>query len=182
MVHLQQDLAERDRELKEAKLIPGLLYKYLCDTSTPGVEKPKRLAGGFSSLPRPSGVNVNMCVNALVSGDWSELREGKVKKRWRKLSLAQDAVDADDLKRIGVTTPTSAAGASAAGSPSPSSRSRKSRRRPSAASVASVASARSAATASTRGSRASRTSRGTAGTRGSRARSKRTARPPRPPK
>ena len=61
----------------------------------------------FSSLPRPSGVNVNMCIHALISGDWKELRDGKVKKRWRKMSFAGEnhSVDGDDLRRLAGSPP-----------------------------------------------------------------------------
>lgn len=55
----------------------------------------------FSSLPRPSGVNIKMCIHALVSNDFNELKHGKVKKRWSRMSFSADTVvDEEDLQRL----------------------------------------------------------------------------------
>lgn len=70
-VQLQVQLREKEQELAEARGFRTMLYRVLADVNHAGVDKPRRLAGGFSSMPRPTEGNVSMVVSALINDDWA---------------------------------------------------------------------------------------------------------------
>ena len=55
---LRQRLGMAEEEILQQRALRKTLYMLMGDLRTPGVRPPKRVAGGFSTYPRPSKRNV----------------------------------------------------------------------------------------------------------------------------
>ncbi|KDO29900.1 hypothetical protein SPRG_04966 [Saprolegnia parasitica CBS 223.65] len=77
---LRAALTKMTKERDDCLSFRAYLYRRLADTSQPGVEPPKRVAGGFWSYPTPSPENVAEVVRVLVDSQRSAKAKAKSTK------------------------------------------------------------------------------------------------------
>jgi hypothetical protein len=87
---LRQRLGMAEEEILQQRALRKTLYMLMGDLRTPGVRPPKRVAGGFSTYPRPSKRNVAKAVKLIVDGEIADAWKTTMKKK-RKTTLENSA-------------------------------------------------------------------------------------------
>ena len=81
---LRQRLGMAEEELIQQRSLRHQLFTFLGDLSTPGVRPPKRVAGGYSTYPRPSRRNVAKAVRLVVDGEIADSWQKQQRRSSRK--------------------------------------------------------------------------------------------------
>ena len=80
---LRQRLGMAEEEILQQRALRRTLYMLMGDLRTPGVRPPKRVAGGYSTYPRPAKRNVAKAVKLIVDGEIAEAWAAQRKKKRR---------------------------------------------------------------------------------------------------
>jgi hypothetical protein len=80
---LRQRLGMAEEEILQQRALRRTLYMLMGDLRTPGVRPPKRVAGGYSTYPRPCKRNVAKAVKLVVDGEIADAWAAQRKKKRR---------------------------------------------------------------------------------------------------
>ena len=87
---LRQRLGMAEEEILQQRALRKALFMLIGDMRTPGVRPPKRVAGGYSTYPRPCKRNVAKAVKLVVDGEIAEAWKNKPKPKRLKPVNAMD--------------------------------------------------------------------------------------------